>query len=515
MEIHIPDSVRLTGQAVLTDIRLYHEDKGTAGTAKLRVERVAVEIEPPVLGDAGDDFSRLKEALASKMGIRQDSIRIEYDCLQTLPHKIREKGFALPVTLIHEGRGATILSLADSPLYGLAVDIGTTTIVMALCDLETGFVLDTVGMPNPQGEYGADVINRIVFTEEYPEGMSLMRGAVIHALTESIRTLAGRVNIDPADIPVMTVAGNTVMSHFLLGLPCDFLRREPYVPAAREYPALKPSDLGLPIMPWGRVIVLPGVSSYVGGDIVAGVVATGLASLPGLSVLVDVGTNGEIVLAGEGYMVACSCSAGPAFEGSGISCGSRAVSGAVDNVYYHKGHMVFDVIGGHRIQPASICGSGLISMLSALLQKGAIDRAGRFTTEEKAFALTPEVVITQPDVTNLIRSKAAIYAGMRVLANRMEIKLSDVDRVYIAGGFGRNLNIEYAISIGMLPHLPHDAFAFVGNSALAGALMVLNDRTIDTVETAASILNLELSADNMFMDEFIKASFLPHTEELF
>jgi uncharacterized 2Fe-2S/4Fe-4S cluster protein (DUF4445 family) len=386
---------------------------------------------------------------------------------------------------------------------------------MALCDIETGFVLDTVGISNPQGEYGADVINRIVYTEERPEGMSLMRGAVIHALSESVRMLAGRVNIDPADIPVMTVAGNTVMSHFLLGLTCDYLRREPYVPAAREYPVLKPSDLGFPIMPWGRVYVLPGVSSYVGGDIVAGVVATGLASLPGINILVDVGTNGEIVLAGEGYMVACSCSAGPAFEGSGISCGSRAVSGAVDNVYYHKGHMVYDVIGGHKIKPASICGSGLISMLSALLRKGAIDRAGRFTTEEKFFALTPEVVITQPDVTNLIRSKAAIFAGMRVLANRMEIKLSDVDKVYIAGGFGRNLNTEYAMDIGMLPPLPRDAFTFVGNSSLAGALMVLNDRTIDTVETAASVLNLELSADNMFMDEFIKACFLPHTEMLF
>jgi uncharacterized 2Fe-2S/4Fe-4S cluster protein (DUF4445 family) len=457
----------------------------------------------------------LRDAIARKTGIRQDRVRIEYGCLRVLPAVIRDVARPVSATVVHEDQGVTVLSLVEGPLYGLAVDIGTTTIVTALCDLETGFAIDTVGIPNPQGEYGADVINRIVFTEEHPEGASLMRGAVIGALGESIRTLAGRAKLDPTDIPLMTVAGNTVMSHFLLGLPCDHLRREPYVPAAREYPALRPSELGLPMLPWGRIVVMPGVSSYVGGDIVAGVIATGIASMPGLNVLVDVGTNGEIVLAGEGYMVACSCSAGPAFEGSGISCGSRAVSGAVDNVYYHKGHMVFDVIGGHSIKPASMCGSGLISMLSALLQKGAIDRAGRFTTEEKAFALTPEVVITQADVSNLIRSKAAIAAGIRVLAKRMEINLADVDKVFIAGGFGRSLNIGYAVDIGMLPPLPRDAFTFVGNSSLAGALMALNDRTIDMAEAAASILNLELSMDNMFMDEFIKACFLPHTEDFF
>ena len=244
----------------------------------------------------------------------------------------------------------------------------------------------------------------------------------------------------------------------------------------------------------------------------AGVIAAGLPSREGLSILVDIGTNGEIVLAGEGFMVACSCSAGPAFEGSGISCGSRAVSGAVDSVYYHNGHMVYDVIGGYNVKAASLCGSGLISLMSALLKKGDIDRSGRFTAGEKEFALTPDVVITQADIFNLIRSKAAIFAGMRILAGHMEFELSDISNVYIAGGFGRGLNVEYAVDIGMLPPLPKESFSFVGNSSLAGALIVLNDRMADTLGVAESILNLELSIDNRFMDEFTKACFLPHTD---
>lgn len=534
MAIHIPDTVRMTGQAVLTDIRLYHAARqpgaaagvpaakasrsvgaGAASRTAPWAERVDVELAPSTLDDPADDLSRLRDALSGKLGLQRQNIGIETACLKKLPAVLRKKGGKIQATVIYENQGATVLSFSEGPIYGLAVDIGTTTMVTALCDLETGYVLDTVGMPNPQAEYGADVISRIVYTEESEGGMLMMQKAVLGALAESVSMLAGRLSIDPSEIPVMTVAANTVMCHLLLGIPCDHLRREPYVPAAREYPLLRPDELGLPLMPGGRIHILPGVSSYVGGDIVAGVMATGLPGHEGFNILVDIGTNGEIVLAGEGFMVACSCSAGPAFEGSGISCGSRAVSGAVDNVYYHNGRMIYDVIGGYNVKAASLCGSGLISLMSALLRKGAIDRAGRFTTEEKSFALTPEVAITQADIFNLIRSKAAIFAGIRVLATHMEVSLSDISKIYIAGGFGRSLNMEYAVDIGMLPPLPKGSFSFVGNSSLAGALLVLNDRFIDTLGIAESIMNLELSVDNRFMDEFTKACFLPHTDQFF
>jgi uncharacterized 2Fe-2S/4Fe-4S cluster protein (DUF4445 family) len=509
--IHVPDAVRLTGQTVLTDIRAYDARLNRAP----RVERVIVEMEPPSLDDPTSDATRVREALARVIGTRPEMIGIERAAMSDLPQKLRRDDFRITADVYHESNegGATILSISDDlPLYGIAVDIGTTTVVTALCDLSTGFVLDTIGQPNPQAEYGSDVISRIVYTEEHADGTKTLSDAILDAIRESVSALAKKAAVPASSISVMTIAANTVMTHFLLNLPTDWLRREPYVPAAREFPTVRPLELGLPIMPHGRVVILPAVASYVGGDITAGVIATNLAARPGLNMLVDVGTNGEMVLSGEGFMVACSCSAGPAFEGAGTSCGSRAVLGAIDNVYYHEGHMVYNVIGGHNAKASSLCGSGLISSLSALLQKGEIDRSGRFTTDEKEFSIADGVTITQADILNLIRAKAAIYAGMRVLVKSVDMNLSDVDHVFIAGGFGHHMSVGSATNIGMLPPLPLDSFSYVGNTSLAGALRVLNDRTVDAEETASSITNLELSVGNQFMDEFTMASFLPHTD---
>lgn len=507
MTVHIPDAVRLSGQTVLTDVRAYDP----AQNALPRVEKLAVTVRQPTLEDAAGDASRLQEALAERLELPAEHIGFEAGCLRKLPAAIRA-GETLPVTVVHENGGATVLSFGDERLYGIAVDIGTTTVVTALCDLETGFLLDTVGVSNPQAAHGSDVISRIVYTEETESGGADLQKMILATISRSVKTLVERAGIPAHSIPLMTIAANTVMSHFLLGIPCDHLRREPYVPGATVFPAVRPSELGLPILPWGRVLVLPAVASYVGGDITAGVIATDLAQKPGLNMLVDVGTNGEMVLAGEGFMMTCACSAGPAFEGSGISCGSRAVKGAVDNVYYTHGHMVYDIIGGHNVEPVSLCGSGLISLLSALLQKGAIDRAGRFTDGSDSFTLAPKVTITQADIQNLIRAKGAIFAGMRVLANQLELHLSDIDHIYIAGGFGRHLNIGHATNIGMLPPLGNEAYSYMGNTSLAGALRVLCDRTIDAAEVAAGITNHELSIGNEFMEEFTMACFLPHTE---
>lgn len=508
MTVVVPDTARLTGQAVLTDFRTYDWGDNVAP----RLERVTLQLEEPTLEDAKSDATRLRTALAQRLGLPYGSVWLQPEVLTQLPEKLRRQGFSISPTVVYERGGATVLSVEEEPLYGIAIDIGTTTVVTALCDLATGYVLDTVGASNPQAEYGSDVISRIVYTEENPDGTETLQKAILATLTSSIKTLAKRAGINPATIPAMAVAANTTMASILLGLPTDWLRREPYVPPASEYPDLRPADLGLPILPHGRVMVLPAVSSYVGGDITAGVIATKLDKREGLNMLVDVGTNGEMVLAGDGFMVACSCSAGPAFEGSGISCGSRAVRGAIDNVYYQHGYLVYDIIGGHSVRPVSVCGSGLISLLSALQQKGEIDRSGRFTNVTKEYQIAPQVSINEADVLNLIRAKGAIFAGMRVLASHMETDLQALDHLYIAGGFGRNLNIGYATNIGMFPPLGRRKFSYVGNTSLAGALRVLNDRTVDAEEVAASILNLELSVGNAFMDEFTKACFLPHTD---
>jgi uncharacterized 2Fe-2S/4Fe-4S cluster protein (DUF4445 family) len=516
MTVHVPDAVRLTGQAVLTDVRMYDAARNKAP----RLLRVEIEMDPPSLDDPANDASRVKIALAQRLGMASERISIENPCLASLPGKLRDGDFKITAHVFFEknsGRDgkegdATVLSFSKKKMYGIAVDIGTTTVAVALCDLETGFMLDTVGCPNPQAEWGADVISRIVYTEEHEDGTKTLRNAILGTIRDSVLTLAQRAGIPTAGIPLMAIAANTVMTHFLLGLPTDSLRREPYVPAACAFSPIRPAELGLPMLPQGRVIVLPSVSSYVGGDITAGVIATEFASRPGLNMLVDVGTNGEMVLAGEGFMIACSCSAGPSFEGAGISHGSRAVNGAIDNVYYRDGRVAHDVIGGYGAEAKSLCGSGLISSLSVLLQEGAIDRSGRFTTEKKEFSIARGVSITQADVFNLIRAKAAIFAGMRVLAKNMDLRLSEIDHIFIAGGFGRGLNIGSATNIGMLPPLPAGSFGYVGNTSLAGALRVLNDRSVSAEDVAASVMNLELSVGNQFMEEFTMACFLPHTE---
>jgi len=505
MEIVVPSTIRLTGQKVLTDFRLYDPKENRLP----RVERLKISLNEPSLDDAVSDASRLQFALAKRLEMSPEKIRIEPSCLVELPSLLRRNGFTVSVNLFYDEDSVRVLSLSEGPLYGLAVDIGTTTVAVALCNLDGGNVIETVGLPNPQGTYGADIISRIVYTEEDPDGTGILQALIVRTISAAVDTLIKQTGISSKDIYIMTVGANTVMSHFLLGLPTDWLRREPYVPAATEYPIVKASEFGFPMLPEAPVIVIPGVSSYVGGDITAGVIAAGL-DRGELKMLVDVGTNGEIVLAGDGFMVACSSSAGPAFEGSGISCGSRAVAGAIDNVYFEKDHISYGVIGD--IEPVSLCGSGLISMISALLQTGVIDRSGHFNADKgKTYHLTPEVFVTEDDILNLIRSKAAIFAGIRILARFVELEPNDISHIYISGGFGRSLNSGHAVDIGMLPLLPDGCFSYEGNSSLAGALRVLCDRTVNAAGIASAILNLELSVGNDFMDEFIQACFLPHT----
>jgi len=510
MEVIVPNNIRTKGQRVLTDISLYNPGDNVMPVCV----SLKAKLPPPALDDPSSDSKRLVREISALTGVSKSKIWIERSVLERLPDELRANGFAIPVVLFYEKGGVSVIGISDN-VYGIAVDIGTTTIAAALCDLATGKVLETVGIANPQAEHGADVISRIVYTEENPKGAQKLREEVTEALTECVLELAKKRAVPLAKIFVMTVAANTVMSHFFLGLKTDYLRREPYVPVACQYPVGNFSELGFSKLGGGygnRVIVLPSISSYVGGDIVAGIVATDFGKKEGLNLLVDVGTNGEMVLAGDGFMVACSCSAGPAFEGSGISCGSRAIEGAINHVDVKDGKLVYDVIGDDAM-PASVCGTGLISLISALLKIGAINRQGKFVNSEKLYNLTEHMAVEEADVLNLIRAKGAIFAGMSVMMRYMEMGVTDLDHIYIAGGFGKSIDIDDTVSIGMLPRLKgKDAYSYIGNSSLVGALRVLNDRTIDLNGTAESVLNLELSIGNDFMDEFVKACFLPHTE---
>lgn len=509
--IKVPDSVKLNGQKILTDIKTYDKNKNIFP----KTEKVEINLKEPTLWDSFNDAYNLIKSLSEKLGILESNIYIEPPVMIDLPYILRKNNFKLNPTIYHEDENISIISLTDNKIFGLAIDIGTSTIAMALCDLKTCEVVDVYSTPNPQAVFGTDVISRIIFTEENKGGTILLKEVIIEAISQAIKSLAERVKISTDDIVSVVIAANTVMSHFLLGLPTDFLRREPYVPVTNIYPKVFAKDLGIPILNTAPIIIIPSVSSYVGGDVVAGVIATEIYKKSyeeeGLNLLVDVGTNGEIVLAGQGFMMACSCSAGPAFEGSGISCGSFAIRGAIDNVYFKDGKLSYDVLGNSK-EAISICGSGLISLLSALLEAGIINRSGKFINNMKSYVISENVSITEADIQNLIRAKAALLAGMKIMVNNISAEFKDLNKILIAGGFGRSINIQNAVNIGMLPDVDVEKYSYIGNSSLVGALRVLNDRTIDIKDIANSITNFELSIGNEFMEEFIRACFLPHTD---
>lgn len=342
-----------------------------------------------------------------------------------------------------------------------------------------------------------------------------------------------RTGLEASHILKVSVAGNTTMVHLFLGLPPATVRLAPYIPTANHPPSYRAAELDLPVHPLASVDILPGVASYVGADITAGAFAAGLAEAERLTLFIDVGTNGEIVLGTRDWLVTCACSAGPAFEGAGVVDGMRATEGAIEEVWIHSQtyEPTVRVIGEGR--PRGLCGSALISLLAELFVTGIVDRGGNFKLDLGSPRLRqgehgPEYVVAWPDETatgraialtkvdvdNLLRAKAAIYAGFSVLASSVGVDLAEVEQVLIGGAFGKYINVEKAVQVGLLPDLPWDRFRFLGNTALRGSVLALLSRqarqTVD--DLARRMTYVELSADNTFYDAFTAALFLPHTE---
>ena len=420
-----------------------------------------------------------------------------------------------------------------TPEFGLAVDIGTTTVAVQLVDLDDGSLLATETSYNLQIRRGADVISRIDYART-PERLEELRALVLQTINDLVGQLAGSVAIEPADIHAAFLAGNTTMIHLLLGLPPRYIREAPYVPTVNSVPELRAHDVGLHIDPQAIVACAPGVGSYVGGDITSGLLCTELpTNNRDVFLFMDIGTNGEIVIGNADWMVACACSAGPAFEGAGIKCGMRAAAGAIERVSLGNDgqHLEYSVIGGG--QPAGICGSGLISLLGELFRQGVIDRSGRFfqspgegrivqPENRRAYRLATaeqtrtgkDLVITEADLENLIRTKAAIYAACSLVLQNVGLTWEAVTRVYIAGGFGRYMRVADAVFIGMLPDLPLDRFRYIGNSSLTGAYIALLSREHRRrlAEIASRITYVDMSSNPQYMDSYVKALFLPHTD---
>ncbi|MCL2339937.1 MAG: ASKHA domain-containing protein [Actinomycetia bacterium] len=419
--------------------------------------------------------------------------------------------------------------------YGVAIDIGTTTVTAALLDLASGELLAKASAGNGQIRYGADVINRIIASSR-PGGREALRQAILtDTLLPMLADLLTQAALSSSAIRRCVIAGNTTMEHLLLGEDASSIRLEPYVPAFLEKTGVTAAEVGLPFSADTPVILAPNVGSYVGGDITAGILTSLIWNQDNLQLFLDLGTNGELVLGNRDFLLCCACSAGPAFEGGEISCGMRATAGAVQAVRLDQNTLqpTLDVIGSKAV--AGVCGSGLIDLIAELFRCGAIDATGKFVREHPriwrneytaAFVLAyadesqsgKDIQINETDIGNFIRAKAAIYSAIHVLLQSLDMDARMLDSVQIAGGIGGGINIANAIAIGMLPALSTERFSYIGNSALTGACAMLlsDDAAQKVLELGRSMTYVELSTHPGYMDEFIAACFLPHTHlELF
>jgi uncharacterized 2Fe-2S/4Fe-4S cluster protein (DUF4445 family) len=411
--------------------------------------------------------------------------------------------------------------------YGLAVDIGTTTVVVDLVDLADGRLIDVGSTYNSQIRYGDDVITRIIHATE-GGGLSELKDAVIGDINDIITPLAERHSIEREEIESVVVAGNTTMSQLFWGLDPAPIREEPYIPTVNFFPKWKAGTAKIAVNSQAPVYTVPCIASYVGGDIVAGVLASRMHKNPEIALFMDIGTNGEIAVGNNEWLVTAACSAGPCFEGSGIRHGMRATEGAIEKVRIDPKtyEPELGIIGDAK--PVGICGSGMIDAISEMFLTGVIDQKGRLVRSRKTdriregedgfeFVFSREgrdVALTESDIENIIRAKAAIYAGVSLLLKEVGFGLDAVERVYIAGGFGNYLNVERAVILGMLPDLPRDTFTFLGNTSITGAYLCLLSESLrkEAEEIASKMTYMELSVSRGFMDEYLSALFLPHTD---
>lgn len=448
---------------------------------------------------------------------------------------LRESDWKVTVTLGKRNETTEIVTIEPGDTskknYGVAFDIGTTTISGQLVDLNTKKILGTKGTYNRQVVFGDDVITRIIFATE-GGGLERLHHAVIDTMNNIIKDFVSEHNLKLNDINGITCAGNTTMMHLLLRVDPKHIRREPYVSTANFVPVIRAAEAGIKVSPRALLFCVPGVSTYVGGDITSGVLACGLNETSKLSLLVDVGTNGEIVVGNKEWMVSCSASAGPAFEGSGLTCGMRAQKGAVQVVKIGPGQKVdYETIG--NITPRGICGSGYVDLLAELFKNGIITRDGKISTainssrvkksgHGRAFIVVPkkdaatdhDIVITEDDIDNLKRSKGAVFSAIATLFKKIGLNQKDIKKAFIAGGFGTSLNIENAITIGLLPDIDKKIYRFVGNTSIVGARQILlsYEAMKKAEEIAKKITYIELSAEPIYMDEYVSSLFFPHTD---
>ena len=497
---------------------------------------VDLALSEPTLEDTMPDNERLTRALEEATGCER--IELPFYPMSRLPKALRDAEWKVRVLGEKKDGTFTVYDVTgqddNAPMCGLAIDIGTTTVSAVLFDLKDGRLLSKASGGNGQIRYGADVINRII-EQGKPGGRKKLQDAIIkETLVPLIAEMCKDAKLSARRILRMCVASNTTMNHLFVGVDADPVRMEPYIPAFFHWDGLKAGDLGLPAHPNAPILLAPNIGSYVGGDITAGTFAGMIWNKDELSLFIDLGTNGEIVFGNRDFLMSCACSAGPAFEGGDISCGMRATDGAIESCVIDRDTMqpTFGIIGEAGQKPVGLCGSGIIDTIAELFRTGIINSKGLFVREgarvardhhgtgryilafPEESATGREVALNEVDILNFIRAKGAIYSAIDTLLSAMDMDQSVIEGVYVAGGIGSGINMKNAVRIGMFPNVPLELFHYIGNSSQAGAYaMALSDEAAKKVEEVAKNMTyMELSTHPGYMDAFVAACFLPHTD---
>jgi uncharacterized 2Fe-2S/4Fe-4S cluster protein (DUF4445 family) len=485
--------------------------------------------------EAKSDLDQVTRGIQKQFGSQK--VTYVLDVLQELASTLRAENGLFTLLLIHESDQIQVVGIeaGDSTggFYGLAIDLGTTTVAVHLVSLKTAEVVSTAYDYNDQIASGQDIISRINFARK-PGNRQILQNQARATINRLIREVAKNKAIPSEQICNAAISGNTTMIHLLLGLNPEYIRLDPYTPTLLEVPRLPAKEIGLDIFQHTPVTISPAVGSYVGGDITAGILCTDMAKKPeSINLFIDIGTNGELVLGNQDFLTTCACSAGPAFEGGGINCGMRAARGAIDKVEIdpQTGKARVQTIG--NAPPLGICGSGMISLLANLFLNKWINPAGKLDRNRRCDSIrikgrkaeyivcpgdkkkaSREITVNEQDIENIIRAKAAIYSACALMLKQVDFDFEALDHIYIGGGFGRYLAINDAITIGLIPDLSREKYVYLGNSSLAGTVMALVSKKIRNyqLELARQMTYIELNTDPAYMDQYTGSLFLPHTD---
>ena len=491
-----------------------------------------LKLDKPSLSDNTADLDRLKKSLSKELNWSK-AIELDLELIRELPEVLRQKEFHIRCCLFRDKDRFVVTGIDkdNSSFLGVAVDLGTTTYVIRIVDLIKKQVLIEDSFTNPQERIGPDILTRIHYASS--GGLLELKNLIIEDLYKSIKKLCKEIGRDPKDICNIALAGNTTMTHLFLGINPWWIIKEPYIPAVNEIPLIKAKDLGLEFSCYSRIFCFPNIGSYFGGDLISGILYTGMHKKEEISILVDVGTNAEVVLGNKDWLVACAGAAGPALETGMSKIGKRAGPGIIQRIRFNpdRGRFEYQTIG--ELPPVGICGSGVIDLACEMFKWGLIDRRGKFVPEKAPYlfknidgiwhiVIVPkeesgtgeDLLMAQPEIDSLIRSKAAMYTILETITSTVGITFDDIKTFYVGGTFGNYIDPRSAIFIGMLPDIPLDRFKGMGNTSLEGATYVLKHPNLfdEIWEIKEKITYIELNVNQDFMMRFSAAKFLPHTD---